>query len=543
MKAASTRRRSVGILGRVEERGAHADEVQRIHLVLHQGDERGDDDAGARAHQRGDLIAQRLAAAGGHQHEGVAAGDDVLDDLALLAAEARRSRRRGGARRGPRSCLYCMRCRRRYAGRRDVNRMLLQCRKFLSLADVPATLRRRERLYDIAVVGAGIVGLAVAREILLRRPGLRVVIFDREDSVAAHQTGHNSGVIHSGIYYTPGSLKARLCVEGSRLMYAYCVEHEIPYERCGKLIVAATEAELPQLDALEARGRANGVPGLRRVSAEEIVQIEPECRGVSALYSPNTGIVDYRAVARSLEAELRSLGAEFKLGCRVSALRRRGSTTVLTHDGGHTGAGWAIACAGLWSDRLAEDAGAPADPRIIPFRGAYLRLQTGSTAGRARPGVSGSRPRPPVPGSPHHQADQRGHFARTHRNGGRRQGRLQDPDDAAAGSRIHLPVARHLESRRPLLEDGTGRDPYGGQPKGLRAGVQCLPSSAPGDETGAGGAGRRARAGRRPRRDAGRRLCHLRDARAPRTCATRPLPPRLRHWPSRAKWSTGWKRT
>lgn len=232
-----------------------------------------------------------------------------------------------------------------------------------------------ERLYDIAVVGAGIVGLAVAREILLRRPGLRVVIFDREESVAAHQTGHNSGVIHSGIYYTPGSLKARLCVEGSRLMYAYCVEHEIPYERCGKLIVAATEAELPQLDALEARGRANGVPGLRRVSAEEIVQIEPQCRGVSALYSPNTGIVDYGAVARSLEAELRSLGAEFKLGCRVSALHRRGSTTVLTHDGGHTGVGWAIACAGLWSDRLAEDAGAPADPRIIPFRGAYLRLQ------------------------------------------------------------------------------------------------------------------------------------------------------------------------
>ena len=137
--------------------------------------------------------------------------------------------------------------------------------------DAPPT----ERLYDIAVVGAGIVGLAVAREILLRRPGLRVVIFDREESVAAHQTGHNSGVIHSGIYYTPGSLKARLCVEGSRLMYAYCVEHEIPHERCGKLIVATTESELPQLDALEARGRANGVPGLRRVSAEEIVQIEP----------------------------------------------------------------------------------------------------------------------------------------------------------------------------------------------------------------------------------------------------------------------------
>ena len=233
--------------------------------------------------------------------------------------------------------------------------------------------------YDVAVVGAGIVGLAVARELLIRRPQVRIVVFDRESAVAAHQTGHNSGVIHSGIYYTPGSLKARLCVEGSRLMYEYCRVHDIPYERCGKLIVATKASELPRLDALEARGRANAVPGLRRVGPEEIRQIEPECRGIAALHSPNTGIVDYGAVARELETELRSAGVVFRLGCRVSGLQRRAGVTVLTHDGDETLAHWAVVCAGLWSDRVAVDAGAPADPRIIPFRGAYLRVARAGT--------------------------------------------------------------------------------------------------------------------------------------------------------------------
>lgn len=229
--------------------------------------------------------------------------------------------------------------------------------------------------YDVAVVGAGIVGLAVARELLLRHPQLKIVIFDREQTVAAHQTGHNSGVIHSGIYYTPGSLKARLCVEGSRLMYEYCREHAIPHELCGKLIVATRASELPRLDALEARGHANAVPGLRRVGPEEIRLIEPECRGIAALHSPNTGIVDYGAVSRALEAELRMAGVVFRLGCRVLGLQRRADVTVLTHDGGQTRARWAVVCAGLWSDRLAVDAGAPADPRIVPFRGAYLRVK------------------------------------------------------------------------------------------------------------------------------------------------------------------------
>ena len=228
--------------------------------------------------------------------------------------------------------------------------------------------------YDVAVVGAGIVGLAVARELLLRRPASRVVIFDMEQAVAAHQTGHNSGVIHSGIYYTPGSLKAQLCVEGSKLMYEYCAAHGIPFERCGKLIVATKESELPRLDALEARGVANAVPGLRRVTAAGIREIEPACRGISALHSPNTGIVDYGAVARALEAELRSMGAVFRLGTRVSGLEREGEVTLLHHGDGQTRARWAVACAGLWSDRLATASGAPDDPRIVPFRGAYLKV-------------------------------------------------------------------------------------------------------------------------------------------------------------------------
>ncbi len=231
--------------------------------------------------------------------------------------------------------------------------------------------------YDLAVIGAGIVGLAVAREFLLRRPGARVVVVDRERAVGQHQTGHNSGVIHSGIYYVPGSLKARLCVEGARLMYAYCEQHQIPHQRCGKLIVAISEDELPRLADLEARGRANGVPGLRRLTAAQIGEVEPGARGVAALHSPATGIVDYGAVAAAMERELRDAGADFALGQEVTAVRRDRGQTVLATSAGPIAAAWAIGCAGLWADRLAVRAGAPADPQIVPFRGAYLRLAPG----------------------------------------------------------------------------------------------------------------------------------------------------------------------
>ncbi|MEU4340453.1 L-2-hydroxyglutarate oxidase [Nocardia sp. NPDC023852] len=227
-------------------------------------------------------------------------------------------------------------------------------------------------IYDVAVVGAGIVGLAVAREMLSRRPAARLIVIDKERAVARHQTGRNSGVVHGGIYYTPGSLKARLCVEGARLMYDYCDEHAIPYERCGKLIVAVADQELAGLDELESRGHANGVPGLRRVGAEEIRDIEPAARGVSALHAPDTGIVDYGLVARTIERELRDKGVHFALGCEITRMRRSGVHTVLEHADGEFRAGRAICCAGLWSDRLAVSAGAAPDPRILPFRGAYL---------------------------------------------------------------------------------------------------------------------------------------------------------------------------
>lgn len=244
----------------------------------------------------------------------------------------------------------------------------------------------RSDRYDVAVVGAGIVGLAVAREVLERRPDARVIVIDKQDAVAQHQTGHNSGVIHAGVYYSPGSLKARLCVEGARLMYEYCEQNAIAVERCGKLIVAVRDDELPGLADLEARARANGVPELRRVGAGEIAEIEPECRGLAALHSPTTGIVDFAAVARAIERELRGKGVDFALGCEITAIRREQApaATVLVHAGGSIRAGWAIGCAGLWSDRLAVSAGAPADPRVVPFRGAYLRL-----AGGQRPVVRG----------------------------------------------------------------------------------------------------------------------------------------------------------
>jgi L-2-hydroxyglutarate oxidase len=231
--------------------------------------------------------------------------------------------------------------------------------------------------YDLAVVGAGIVGLAVAREFLRRRPGASLIVIDKQDRVGYHQTGHNSGVIHSGVYYKPGSLKARLCVEGAALMQEFCDARAIPYERCGKLIVALRADELPRLAELEARGQANGVPGLRRVAGGEITDIEPECRGLAALHSPATGIVDYGAVARALESELRAQGVAFALGTAVTAVRREHGDTVLAHAGGSFRAASSILCAGLWSDRLAVSAGASPDPRIVPFRGGYLRLSGG----------------------------------------------------------------------------------------------------------------------------------------------------------------------
>jgi 2-hydroxyglutarate dehydrogenase len=229
---------------------------------------------------------------------------------------------------------------------------------------------------DLVVVGGGILGLSIASELLQRHPRMRVIVLEREAEVGRHQTGSNSGVVHAGIYYKPGSLKARLCVEGMRRLYAFCDEHGIRYERCGKLIVATEQQELPRLDDLEQRGKANGVPGLRRIGPEELREIEPHARGIAALHSPSTGIIDFADVARVIAGQLRESGAEVATGCEVDGLQRRKGDVVVSHATGQIRAQRAVVCAGAWTDRLAVAAGAPADPRIVPFRGAYLRLRS-----------------------------------------------------------------------------------------------------------------------------------------------------------------------
>jgi L-2-hydroxyglutarate oxidase len=228
---------------------------------------------------------------------------------------------------------------------------------------------------DLAVVGAGILGVAVARELTRRHPDRSAVVLEAAPVVATGQTGRNSGVIHAGIYYAPGSLKARMCVAGAHELYAYCEERGIPFERCGKVVVARNEDELPRLDELERRGRENGVPGLRRLTATELQEIEPHCRGVAALHSPATGIVDFAAVARSLAAELEAQGVPVVTGCAVKDVAQRSGRIALVHAAGETRARSAVFCAGAGSDRLAVAAGASPDPRIVPFRGAYVYLR------------------------------------------------------------------------------------------------------------------------------------------------------------------------
>ena len=228
---------------------------------------------------------------------------------------------------------------------------------------------------DVAVVGAGIVGLATARELLLRHPLLHVAVVEREDGLAAHQTGHNSGVLHRGLYYMPGSLKARLCVEGARDMEAYCAANEVPFELCGKLIVATGQAELGRLEELERRGLANGVPGLRRLTASELRELEPHATGIAALHSPRTGIVDYEAVAASMADEIEESGGGIVTGAEVCEIAVSARRISLRGPHGEVRARYAIFCAGAWSDRLAVAAGGDPDPRIVPFRGAYLKLR------------------------------------------------------------------------------------------------------------------------------------------------------------------------
>jgi len=227
---------------------------------------------------------------------------------------------------------------------------------------------------EVVVVGAGILGLAVARELLVRSPGLSLTVLEKEAAIAQHQTGHNSGVIHSGIYYAPGSLKAELCVEGSRRMYEFCAEKEIPTERCGKVIVAADESEVPRLEDLKRRGEANGVPGLAEIEADRLAELEPNVTGVRALHSPETGIVDFKLVARALADEVVERGGRIVTGHAVTGISSNGGGARVSTSRGEFSARRLVTCAGLQSDRLAVMTGAPPTPRIVPFRGTYYAL-------------------------------------------------------------------------------------------------------------------------------------------------------------------------
>jgi L-2-hydroxyglutarate oxidase LhgO len=224
-------------------------------------------------------------------------------------------------------------------------------------------------------VGAGIVGLAVARELARRRTDSTVVVWDKEPRVGAHQTSHSSGVVHAGIYYRPGSLKAELCTRGRRLLEDYCDEHGLPFDACGKLVVAVDADEIGRLDALERTARQNGVPGLRRVGPGEMRELEPHAAGLVALHSPATAITDYAAVAEAMANELRAGGGDVRVSAAVTTIRRvPGGVLVVSRGEAHR-VDRLVVCAGLHADRVSRWVDGEADPRIVPFRGEYLTVR------------------------------------------------------------------------------------------------------------------------------------------------------------------------
>ena len=230
------------------------------------------------------------------------------------------------------------------------------------------------RHYDVAIVGGGIVGLATAMELLSKYPNLQVAILEKEDRIAMHQSGHNSGVLHSGLYYKPGSLKARLCVRGKQALLRFCDEHGIPYNLCGKVVVALDESELPRLNDLYQRGLTNGVPGVEMIGPERLRELEPHTTGIKAIYSPFTGIIDYVRVADAYAQIVQDKGGEILTNHEVTEIIK-GKPVVLETAGGDLEADYLITCAGLQSDRLARMTGAPDNLRIVPFRGDYYTLK------------------------------------------------------------------------------------------------------------------------------------------------------------------------
>lgn len=229
-------------------------------------------------------------------------------------------------------------------------------------------------MFDVAIVGGGILGLATAREMLDRAPGSRLIVLEKEAELATHQSGRNSGVVHAGLYYAPGSLKARLCREGKGDLERYATARGIPLERCGKLVVAVTEAEVPGLEALRARAEQNGVPELELVGPERMRELEPHVVGVRGLWSPTTGIVDFRRIALAFAEDVRSGGGEIRTSTEVVAIEDGGNESVVRTGDGEIRARGVVACAGLWADRVAALTGDVGPERIVPFRGDYYTL-------------------------------------------------------------------------------------------------------------------------------------------------------------------------
>jgi len=228
-------------------------------------------------------------------------------------------------------------------------------------------------MFDIAIIGAGIVGLATALD-LVRRFRVSLVVLEAENDIAAHQTGHNSGVIHSGLYYKPGSEKARNCAAGREAMYRFCADQGIPHERCGKVVVATEEAELPALEELFRRGEANGLVGIRKLSGPEVREFEPHVAGIAGLYIRETGIVDYKDVARKYAELIRNAGGEIRTGARLVSLERRPDALHLTTPQGEVACKQLINCGGLQADRVARISGLDPGVQIVPFRGEYYAL-------------------------------------------------------------------------------------------------------------------------------------------------------------------------
>ncbi|NBT90678.1 MAG: L-2-hydroxyglutarate oxidase [Verrucomicrobia bacterium] len=224
-------------------------------------------------------------------------------------------------------------------------------------------------MHDFVVVGGGIVGLATGLRILEARPGAKFLLLEKENALGRHQTGHNSGVLHAGLYYKPGSLKAKLAVEGLRQMVDFCQRHKVAHEPCGKIVVATDQGELPRLEKLLERGTANGLKGLRKLGPEQIREIEPHAAGLAAIHVPEEGIVDYGAVVAAMAAEIRRLGGEIRTGAPV-----RGAWVVQSTQGEFE-AKQVVACAGLYSDRMVSKSGMKPSAKIMPFRGEYYMIR------------------------------------------------------------------------------------------------------------------------------------------------------------------------